>query len=567
MAVEMHVFFRGKLPDKRALSRAMAALGFPLTVPAGSLERQCGFMPMRLRREESGVEFDVFEGRETVEELAGKDIDPSFDRSANFRWAGSEDEMLSGLCAAAALAKLVNGIVLEEQEGKLLSADEAIALARETLQVTLKPEHAQRRGTRPADIKRYLKPLLNQRGDLALIGRSLVIRPVRHVLRGAFLDRTGVGQQFRLWAYLKPLWSRPKGVGYLDYVHDGKWQVWQPHFEPLLMDTLQQDIFEPLGKITTLDDVAGALGDTDHLFSARVILLVLAGERERAEEYVRDIETRHAPENDYFKHWAGSQREFLARDIGEVCAQVRAQEAETVKALKLEAIWEPAPLPVEVPRAERKARTDEPLFVPEPWILRPQWLYQELPERPGDIRFAKDWLLRDGHPVLVAALSREEAEDRHRNGESFLLAARLPNGLLLLLRPDGHDRRDPFRIKYLRRDLPAGFWGFCLELYGLNFSARATYYRRRDVEGLKKLTSVDVYARNPRRCIWHSFFDHETAEAFIHDYRTGDSFDVKKLADNEMERLRCPSPNFGEFEAPAQMVLGILRTTGYGEIT
>jgi hypothetical protein len=136
----------------------MAALGFPLTVAAGSLERQRGFMPMRLRREESGVEFDVFEDREVVEELAGKDIDPSFDRSANFRWAGSEDEMLSGLCAAAALAKLVNGIVLEEQEGKLLSADEAIALAHETLQATLKPEHAQRRGTRPADIKRISSP-------------------------------------------------------------------------------------------------------------------------------------------------------------------------------------------------------------------------------------------------------------------------------------------------------------------------------------------------------------------------------------------------------------------------
>jgi hypothetical protein len=557
MAVEMHVFFRGKLPDKKALSRTMRELGFPLTVAAGSLEQQRGFMPMRLRREESGVEFDVFDGRDSVEELAGKDIDPSLERSANFRWAGSEDEMLAGLCAAAALAKLVNGIVLEEQEGKLLSADGAIALARETLQTTLKPEDTQRRGTRPTDVKRYLKPLLNQRGDLMLVGRSLVIRPVRHVLRGAFLDRSGSRYEFRLWAYLKPLWSRPRGVGYLDYVHDGKWRVWQPHFEPLLMDTLQQEIFEPLGKITTLDDVAAVLADTDHLFSARVILLALAGERERADAYVRDIEMRHASQNDYFKGWVQSQREFLARDIGEVCAQVHAQEAETVKALGLESIWEPSPFPVEVPRSERKSRTDESEFVPEPWLPRPQWLFQELPQAPGDIRFAKDWLLRGGKPVLVAALSREEAEDRHRNGEEYLLAARLPNGLLLLLRHEGRDR--------LRPNDRGGFWVFTLELHGLNFSALA--YSLRVVDGFAEVNMVYVFTRNPRRQIWRWLLDRQTASVFINDCRADESSYSKKLTDGETEQLRCPKPRFGEFDAPAQIVLGILRTGGYGEIT
>ena len=558
MAVEMHVLFRGKLPDKKVLSRTMRELGFPLTVAAGSLERQRGFMPMRLRREESGVEFDVFDGRDAVEELAGKDVDPGFDRSANFRWAGSEDEMLAGLCAAAALAKLVNGVVLEEQEGKLLSPDEAIALARETLHTTLTPEDAQRRGTRPTDIKRYLKPLLNQRSDLALIGRSLVIKPVRHILRGAFLDRSGSGSEFRLWAYLKPLWtSGPKGVGYLDYVHDGAWRVWQPHFEPLLMDTLQHEIFESVGKITSLKDVADALADTDRLFSARVILLTLAGERERAEEYVREIEMRHAAENDYFKFWAEKERQFLARDIGEVCAQVHAQEAEAVKALGLEAVWEPSPLPVEVPPSERKRRTDEPFFVPEPWIPRPQWLYQELPEEPGDVRFAKDRLLRDGEPVLIAALSRDDAEDRHRNGEEYLLAARLPNGLLVLLRHEGHDR--------LRPGHAGAFWLFTLELHGLNFSALA--YSFREVDGSAEVSSVGVYASNPRRRIWGWLFERQTAQVHIQDERAGESSYSKKLTDGEMKQLRCLKPTCGEFDAPAQIVLGILRTAGYGEIT
>src|SRR5262245_29109422 len=95
MAMELHVLFRGKLPGKAALSRAMKELGFPLriTPAAGSLEQQSGFMPIRLGREETGVEFDVFNEHNVVEDAAGQKVDPDFRRSANLRWAGDESEM------------------------------------------------------------------------------------------------------------------------------------------------------------------------------------------------------------------------------------------------------------------------------------------------------------------------------------------------------------------------------------------------------------------------------------------------------------------------------------------
>ena len=53
MAMETHVFFRGTLPSKAALSRALKELGFPLAIkPAtGSLEQQAGFDPAPLIRE------------------------------------------------------------------------------------------------------------------------------------------------------------------------------------------------------------------------------------------------------------------------------------------------------------------------------------------------------------------------------------------------------------------------------------------------------------------------------------------------------------------------------------
>jgi hypothetical protein len=578
MSMEINVFFQGKLPDKKALSRAMAELGFPLTIKAGSLERQRGFMPMRLRRAETGVEFDVFEGRAAVEEqladiedIAVSDIDPHFRRSANFRWGGGADEMLAGLCGAAALAKLVDGVVFDGEAGKLLSVDEAVALARDTLQATLKPKSPPRRGTRPADIKRYLKPLLKQRSDLMVTDRMVLIRPVRHLLRGAFLDRTSDEYEFKIWPYMKPLWSSSWDFDTFGSMHDFLWEVWQPHFEPLLVAALQQDVFTPFGKITTHDEIAVALPDDMRFHTARVSALVLAGERERAEECIRDVENSEHANNFYCQDNIKSARELLARDIKDICTEFHAREAKAVKAMKLEAIWEPSPFPVEVPAAQRKSRTAEPLFVAEPWLPRPLGLLLDVPQEPGEVVFAKKWSYRGGrqrHPVLVVALTRAEAEDRHQNGENYALAARLPGGLLLLLRQNGRDRHDPSRAKYPDPPFYAG--GFLLKLYGEHFVAHAHSFDRPDVDGMVDVGSLSVSNRESGWRIWELRLDREDTEVTVWDRRGAELFqDVmrkRKVTDAEMNQFRCLMPGFGEFDALVRVALSVLRSEDFGEL-
>src|SRR5262245_5537885 len=120
MSLELHVLFQGKLPSKAALTRCFKELGFPLAFAVGTslLEQHKGFLPMRLRREESGVEFDTSRGRAHVEEIAGKRVDPRFTSSANFRWGGDDNEFVTAFCLAAALAKLVDGVVFDPQEGE-----------------------------------------------------------------------------------------------------------------------------------------------------------------------------------------------------------------------------------------------------------------------------------------------------------------------------------------------------------------------------------------------------------------------------------------------------------------
>jgi hypothetical protein len=125
-----------------------------------------------------------------------------------------------------------------------------------------------------------------------------------------------------------------------------------------------------------------------------------------------------------------------------VCAKLHAREAENVKALKLERIWEPAPFPVELPPAER-ARSADPLFLTTPWIPTPSWLWQEFPTEPGEIRFAKKVRWRGDEQILQVALSREEAEQRHRAREEYVMAARLSDGSLLVVHLFEWDRNHP----------------------------------------------------------------------------------------------------------------------------
>jgi len=428
----------------------------------------------------------------------------------------------------------------------------------------VKPEEKPRRGTRPADIKHYLKPLLKQRSDLVLVGHYLLIRPIRHLLRGASLNRTSDKYAFRIWRYLLPLWESPGWVAFSDTIHDGEWQVWQPHFDPLLMDALAHDVFAPLGEITSFQDVADKLpGIPYHSAAIPVPLLLLAGERDRAESYVQRVEES---DPSHWKDWAKTQREFLAQDIGDICARFHAREAKNAKALKLDGIWEPSPFPVELPAAERKVQSGEPVFAPEPWIPRPASLLQEMPEQPGDVRFAKKWIFRGwDNPLLVASLSREEAEERHQNSEDYVLAARLPGRLLLMLGRQGVDRSDPARIKSPLPDPSKHVGGFLLEVHGRDFVAQALVFRDWDVDGVMWLSSVDVLQRSTRRSLWAVSFDRRESTKAIWDYRE-DRYNERPLTDRERGQLWFTTPRFGDFGTLVGMVLSALRSEGYGEI-
>src|SRR5262245_2850220 len=578
MSMETHVFFRGKLPSKAALSRAMKELDFrfSITPATGSLEAQKGFMPMKLRGEETGVEFDVFGDRIAIEEFADAGVDASFERRASLRWGGDFEEAVAGMCAAAALAKLVDGVVFDEAEDRLLSVDDAIAVARQNLQRLLQPVDKKREpGTCPADLKRYLKPLLKQRNDLVLIGRLLIIRPVRHLLRGAFFERLSDKFSFRLHSCVKPLFSVANGFDF-DFctaVHLGlSCKVWEPHFEGLLFDVLDEDVFQAVNEVRSLAQFDGdlGLGRLEYFrdsFPVRVASLVLAGQRERAAELIEKELARTERENYGYGHQvAGKQKGRLEGAIDSWCAGCYAREKRAAEVLKLGDAWEPAPFPVELPQAQRARQCDDPPFLTKPWIQRPPRLVEAPPDHVGEVRFAHDILWRKGGVVMVGVLTREEAEEKHRTRQNYALFARLPDGNLLVVRHDTgwspHDPRQPRNPDYVpNRE-------FHLEAYGARGRVlRASFSEPVAEPGPQKMWSVDVYEPVSQYNIWLAYNHTEARTKAIHDHRNSPgSYVERPMTDSDVALCVFPEPPFGDFNELWHRVETYLQNEGFGTL-
>jgi hypothetical protein len=363
MAMELHVFFRGELPTKSALNATMKALGLPLAIkPArGSLAGHEGYLPMRWRREETGVEFDVYSDPAALNEIRPEGVDPKLDRSANFRWGGDESELLAAQCLAAAITKLTNGIVFDPEGDRIQSLDELLGEVRGTLAAEKPPPTSI---THLDDLKLHLKALLELRSDLMLCGDLLLIRPVRHVLRGVRFEAGGPNS-FGLYRYVRPIYENPNFLGFQPNLH---WPIFEvPHLQAMMQRLLRVSAFIPVGKATSLlrytDWLRGGPEPgqrLDDYLMQHLVAYVLAGERERAESLFEQMHPRA-------DSWFIPALVFLGRGVASICAEYHEKEEATAKALNLGDAWQPSPFPVEVPANERETRTNEPPFIDEPW--------------------------------------------------------------------------------------------------------------------------------------------------------------------------------------------------------
>jgi hypothetical protein len=565
MAMETHVFFRGKLPSKAALSRALKELGFPLAIkPAtGSLEQQAGFMPMTFWHEETGAEFDAYNGNDALADFANLRLDPRFDRRASFRWGGDAHECAAGTCGAAALAKLVGGVVFDEQENRLLSIDDAIAVATKYLATVPQPKKVRRRRPRGrSTLEQILAPLLAKRSDLALVGKLLLIRPVRHLARGAVFRWFDRKRELNAYPLLWPLYEAPYYIRFHDAVFSGS--VYDPGFEPELFDRLAGDLFAHMGKVAALDEYDAKFLERTHGWEeVRFATVLLSKGVERAGEYLARFESDGRDE---------VRRARLEGDRTALFAHYHAKEAETARVMNIEHLWEPTPFPAEVSDGQRAASHD-PIFTPTPWLEFPAGWRHLPPKKPGELLFGGDWWRRDNVPFLISPRTREEAEHRHRNC--------LPYQLMTWL-PEGH----AFVQSYWTCSNPAREADGSLKpgeprpsvIYRLQiFSSggrhmRVDFDQSRDDGGLLEMGSIgiEVPKREQRYAPemteeWYSFLGFRDNEKVIHDYRTRPkTYERRKMTEADRAAYIFPLPAFGEIDALWQCIALYLRNEGCG---
>lgn len=218
--------------------------------------------------------------------------------------------------------------------------------------------------TTASQVKRALKPLLQRHPDLALVNRTIVVMPVRHVLRGILIDRSGNADRFTPKWFAVHLFEQlqftPLSWGSEIYRRSPSlWRWSNPQDLPLLFEKIEKEALSQLRTISTIDsfaDFVSAHRFRHQLFDwphRRIILDVARGDLDSARSICTARVTSQTNEGLDDEGMAKLQRaKELCRllavdDRAGMAALLHEWEAQTVRNLKIEHLWEATPFPLE----------------------------------------------------------------------------------------------------------------------------------------------------------------------------------------------------------------------------
>jgi hypothetical protein len=249
---------------------------------------------------------------------------------------------------------------------------------------------------------------------------------------------------------------------------------------------------------------------------------------------------------------------LLDQDAASLGAAFRLQEEKVAKFHRLGDAWEPSPFPIEVPDAERAQRCDEPPFPARPWIVPPPGLVNAPPTQPGEIAYASRVLRRRSGLVLAVALTRAEAEERHRARQDYVLAVRRPDENLLVVRHlTWWSPHDPERRRNSCRS-------FHVELHGSEgLFLHAWIDEEIERPRVLRMWSIDVYRMFDNCNIWNVHNDTRAREMTVRDGRHGlDGYVERPMTDAEFESCEFAEPAFDDFNELWRRVETFLQMEG-----
>ena len=132
MSMELFVLSDRPLESIAEWQQAITAAGFSLTLPAETpFEALDGFLPVQLGERSTGFECSHWDANEVMAECPEIDFGRRWRHALSFRWGGADPYQSPAVfMAGAAYAGATDGVVLDWEQGELLTPQQAAENAR-----------------------------------------------------------------------------------------------------------------------------------------------------------------------------------------------------------------------------------------------------------------------------------------------------------------------------------------------------------------------------------------------------------------------------------------------------
>lgn len=216
-----------------------------------------------------------------------------------------------------------------------------------------------------AQVKDVVQPLLARNPDLELIDRLVVVKPVRHILRGILIDRSSNPLDFN------PHWSmeflfKPDAHFTLSWGNrlyrksHGPYLVTDPTTPMVMCEQIEQEALPLLRPVQTIDDFLAFIA-TDHVRGHslrrvdKVFVDIALGDLDAAREICAGIAS-YETKSSSFLPLMQEEYDFitkvvypplLANDRRGLARLLAYCEERAVRRSKIAHLWEPTPFPLE----------------------------------------------------------------------------------------------------------------------------------------------------------------------------------------------------------------------------
>ena len=131
MAMQICVLSNDRLGSIAEWQRSIETEGFPLRLSDDDPKRN---LVAYLRDEETTIEYDVHDFSELRDAYSHVNFGRSWKYAIAFTWSSNFAEEIAAWMAATAYACATNGVIFDEQEGKIFTPEESREIARDVEQ-------------------------------------------------------------------------------------------------------------------------------------------------------------------------------------------------------------------------------------------------------------------------------------------------------------------------------------------------------------------------------------------------------------------------------------------------